>query len=653
MAASTPRPQLLASVPSTESSPPPSPVPLYASASTQQSGGVEFNHHHRHRFLPLPSHQPLAGSTSDRPNIPTTTTSLRNQSARPRLPGRQETPPSPPNSVLLDQSPTSPSQPTLAEPIAEYPSSHQSITGTNVEGPGVTEHQTPPPSLKDRLARAFKGHKRGESDVSMSTNINPRDGASTSNHRRGDSDSTTITSTVAAAQNIKDNNAVLQTYTARTNLGFSPTRPDFYSHQWASPIRPNSQNHYTYGHGGTKRRIMNGGEVRVEILPHPSVIVERSAHDEEEEPDLFEEYEEQGSGDVQKSHGVNHVSDARHEDGYLIGVPNSLRHGDQRSQSDLDDYLPPLNRSPATMGDSSPRSQTATTFETGLSGDNDSSGDSRERRYAEESTVSFGFENFHMGSESDSYFAGLPSPNPDSVDSARTGLYGSSGMASSGVLASMSQGDLSAQGRSNSSLGGYTASKSSGGVAGRPGLSRNHSSSSHLLARQRGTQVPGSGSSPMEDALAKELKRLSKISAGSGVSGVAIVVTSNGPASSVGEDSDDDADADGRRWTKEEKGKGRAPRSVDGGNGGMPGRNGSDVRLGNHEGRHRSGSGISGVSGWSLEGQSSGAGSGSEGGDDDSRGLLKGVDETKKRKLKSQVAPKGVLVHEGDERYDL
>ena len=651
MAASTPRPQLpvLASAPSTESSPPPSPVPLYASASTHQSGGVEFNHHHRHQFLPLPSHQPLAASTSDHPNIPTTTT-LRNQSTRPRLPGRQETPPSPPNSVLLDQSPISPSQPTLAEPIAEYPSSRQSITGTNVEGPGVTEHQTPPPSLKDRLARAFKGHKRGESDVSMSTNINPRDGASTSNHRRGDSDSTAITSTAAAAQNIKDNNAVLQTYTARTNLGFSPTRPDFYSHQWASPIRPNSQNHYTYGHGGTKRRIMNGGEVRVEILPHPSVIAESSALEEEEEPDFFEEYEEQGGGDTQKSHGINRVSDARH-DRYLIGAPGSLRRGDQRSQSDLDNYLPPLNHSPATMGDSSPRSHTATTLETGLSGDNDSSGDSRERRYTEESTASFGFENFHMASENDSYFAGLPSPNPDS-DSARTGLYGSSGMASSGVLASMSQGDLSTHGRSNSSLGGYTASKSSGGVvAGRPGLSRNHSSSSHLLARQRGTQVPGSGSSPMEDALAKELKRLSKISAGSGVSGVAIVVTSDGPTSSVGEDSDDDAD--GRRWTKEEKGKGRAPRSVDSGNGGMPGHNGSDLRLGNHEGRHRSGSGISRVSGLSLEGQSSGAGSGSEGGDDDSRGLLKGVDQTKKRKLKSQVAPKGVLVHEGDERYDL
>ncbi|PWW71879.1 hypothetical protein C7212DRAFT_366874 [Tuber magnatum] len=186
MAASTPRPQLLASVPSTESSPPPSPGPLDASASTQQSSSAKFNPHHRHRFLPLPSHQPLAASTSDHPTIPTT---LPNQSARPRLPGRQETPPSPPNSVLLDHSPTSPSQPTLAEPIAEYPSSHQSITGTNAEEPGATEHQTPPPSLKDRLARAFKGHKRGESDVSMSTNINPRDGASTSNHCHNNSDS--------------------------------------------------------------------------------------------------------------------------------------------------------------------------------------------------------------------------------------------------------------------------------------------------------------------------------------------------------------------------------------------------------------------------------------------------------------------------------
>ena len=651
MAASRPRSQLLASAPSTESSPPPSPVPLHASASTQQSSGIEFNHHHRHQFLPLPSHQPLAASTSDHPNIPTT---LRNQSAaRPRLPGRQETPPSPPNSVLLDQSPTSPSQPTLAEPIAEYPSSHQSITGTNVEGPGVTEHQTPPPSLKDRLARAFKGHKRGESDVSMSTNINPRDGASTSNHRRGDSDSTAVTSTIATAQNIKDNNAVLQTYTARTNLGFSPTRPDFYSHQWASPIRPNSQNHYTYGHGGTKRRIMNGGEVRVEILPHPSVIAETSAYDEEEEEsNLFEEYKEQGGGDAQKSHGIDRVSDAQHEDRYLIETPNPLRCGDQHSRSDLDNYLPPLNRSPATMGDSSPRSQTATTFETGLSGDNESSGDSRERRYVEESTASFGFENFHMGSENDSFFAGLPSPNPDS-GSARTGLYSSSGMASSGVLASLSQGDVSTQTRSNSSLGGYTASRSSGGVVGRPGSSRNHSSSSHLLALQRGTQVPSSGStgSPMEDALTKEIKRLSKISAGSGVSGVAIVVTSDEPASSFGEDSDDDAD--GQRWTKEEKGKGRAPRSVDSGNGGMPERNGSDLQLENLGGRHRSGSGISRVSGWSLEGHSSGAGSGSEGGDDDSRGLLKGVDQAKKRKLKSQVAPEGMLVHEGDERYHL
>ncbi|KAG0635850.1 hypothetical protein HOY80DRAFT_1056004 [Tuber brumale] len=633
MAASTSHPQLLASVPSTESSPPPSPVPLDASASIKQSSGVEF----KHRFLPLPSHRPLAASTSDHPNIPA---AAPDQSARPRLPGRQETPPSPPNSVLLDQSPTSPSQPTLAEPIAEHPSSPRSISGTNVEVPGVTEHQTPPPSLKDRLARAFKGHKRGESDVSMSTNINPRDGASTSNHRHNNSGSTVVTSTTATAQNIRDNNnTILQTFTSKTNLGFSPTKPDFYTHQWASPIRPNSQNHYTYGHGGTKRRIMNGGEVRVEILPRPSVIAERSAREEGENPGLFEEYEEQGGGDAHKSHVVDHVS---YEDGYLVGTPAPPRHGGRRSQNDLDNYLPPLNLSPATMGDSSPRSRTATSLETVLSGDSDSSSGSRERRFVEESTASFDFEDLRVGSENDSYFAGLPSPNPDS-GSARTGLYGSSGMASSGVLASLSQGDLSTQARSNSSLGGYTTGKSSSGAVGR-------SSSSHLLALQRGTQVPGSGSSPMEDAVGKEIKRLSKISAGSGVSGVAIVVTSDEPASDFGEGSDDDADD--QRWTKEEKGKGRAPRSVGSGNGSMAERGGSDARLGNHKEHHRSGSGISRVSGWSLGDQSGGGGSGSEGGDDDSRELLKGIDQTKNRKLKSQVAPKGVLVHEGDGRYD-
>ncbi|RPA94278.1 hypothetical protein L873DRAFT_1793060 [Choiromyces venosus 120613-1] len=634
MATSALPPQLLVPVPSTESSPPPSPVPLDASASIQQSSSVKFNQPRRQQFLPLPSHQPLAASTSDHPNIPPT---FRNQSTRPRLPGRQETPPSPPNSVLLDQSPTFPSQPTLAEPIAEYPSSRQSITGTNVEGPGASEHQTPPSSLKDRLTRAFKGHKRGESDVSMSTNINPRDGASTSNHRHNNSDSTVVTSTTAAAQNIKDNNTILQTYAARANLGFSPTKPDFYTHQWASPIRPNSQNHYTYGHGGTKRRIMNGGEVRVEILPHPSVIAETSAYEEEEKPGLFEEYKGQGRGNPQRGQGVNHLGDAQLDDAYHIETPDS-RPSSRRSQSDLNNYLPPLNHSPATMGDTSPSSQTATTLGSAVSRDIDSSGYSWERMFVEESTASFGFENFHMESENDSYFAGLPSPNIDN-ESTFTGLYGSSGMASSGVLASVSQGDLSTQARSNSSLGGYSASKNSGSVVGRPGLSRNHSSSSHYLALQRGAQVPSSGHSPIEDALAKELKRLSKISAGSGVSGVAIVVTSDEPAStSVGEDSDDDGED--QRWTKEEKGKGRAPRSVDSSNGGMVERGGSGARLGNHKEHHRSGSGISRVSGWSLGDQSGGTGSGSDGGDDDSRELLKGVDQSKKRKLKSQMAPK-------------
>lgn len=400
---------------------------------------------------------------------------------------------------------------------------------------------------------------------------------------------------------------------------------------------------------------MKGGEVRVEILPHPSLAIGmRAARDERERFGPIDERREVLIHGADKRHGTedaigNDRDDSRDDgDHPRTSTPASLYYrAASVAPQNLDGYLAPYNRS--SGGTEGPPTHDGT-VNSGSTPSTISSTISHERRFIEDATLSFGFEGFHIAAmnpdgDNDGFFAGLGSQELGSVSS-HADPYTSSCMASSGALNCLSQTDINAAVGGSSSLLGCVSSKSGSGPPSRLGMSSNISGNSYYLARQRGSSgnLSNSGTPPYEEAVSRELKRLSKISAGSGVSGVAIVVTADGAASTrVAESiSDDEAEAV-QRWTKEEKGKGRAVRSATSGNG-------SDTRPGNQKGRHgRSGSGISG---W-TEGDQSASGSASEGGDDDSKGLLKEVDRDRKRKLKAQSVPRGVLVHEGDARYNL
>ncbi|KAH8150792.1 uncharacterized protein LAJ45_04973 [Morchella importuna] len=552
------------------SSPPPSPVetatPSSPTAARQNEKQALVDHHSQRQQQPLLDIDTTVAPATEAEIVVKTPTN------RPRLPGRQETPPSPPNSVVLGPSPVSPDVPS---PVG--PSVHQRM------GLGHPEDSTPPASLKQRITRVFKvGHKRGESDLSRTTN--------------------TTDDTIQ-----RDTSSSYLPTPLKENSPMQPNRPSFYARQSTGPIRPISQ--FDNG-GGSNQRIINGGEVRVEILPHPSLMVGDSSR----HGNSLEGSPSGGKGN---------------SDRYYRYYSRSTRLGNQEFDEEDEEtesrilnsgiegngYLPPLNRLQAAPQPSLPqthRRQTATTIE---------SAGSQERRYVEES-MTFGFEGFHIGNGSgfsDGTYAGLSGPSSPTCPSG-TGVYEGSGKASSSVLNYMNQSDPNAPSRNGSNKTTLTNGRGSGGMS-RPVMSRNASSNSYFSPgiRRLSSGVGRSGSPQLDEAVNRELKRLSKISAGSGASGFAMVITADGAASTRFD----------RDFSDEEM-------DVIASGGGTQGRKKAKERQC-----------------LLLRVKADGSEHSSDNGDSDGIRLLSGIGGFgARRKLKSQEVPKGVLVHEGDPRYE-
>lgn len=583
------------------SSPPPSPVetatpssPAAARRNGKQALVDQHHHYQRQQQQPLPDiDTAIAPATKVEIVVKTPTN-------RPRLPGRQETPPSPPSSVVLGPSPVSPEVPLPVGLPAHYRM-----------GLGHPEESTPPASLKQRITRVFKvGHKRGESDLSRTTNATDdtiqRD--TTSNH---------------------------QPTPLKENSPMPLNRPSFYATQSTGQIRPTSQ--FNIG-GSSDGGLISGGEVRVEILPHPNLTIGNSS----KHRNLLEgsSKKEQGSSDPygrynRSSELVKQKVNEEEEEGM----------GSQMLGSGVEkhSYLPPLNRLQVVPQPSSiQRRQTATTIE---------SAGSQERRYVEES-MSFGFEGFHIGDGSgfgNGTYTGLSGPNSP-MYSIESGVYAGSGKASSSVLNYMNQSDPSAPSRNGSNKTALTDERGSHRMS-RPVMSRNASSNSCFSPgiRSLSSGLGRSGSPQFDEAVNRELKRLSKISAGSGASGFAMIITADGAASTRFDKDFSDEEMDvitsERKFTKEEKGKGKAVPSA------------STSATGSKDGESHGGYQGAGhhhtISDASKFIRSDGSEHSSDNGDSDGKRLLPGIGGFgARRKLKSQEVPKGVLVHEGDPRYE-
>lgn len=498
--------------------------------------------------------------------------------------------------VLGDLSPVSPAT-VQSSPSPVAPTNQRTVLQE-------LEHRdrTPPQSLKQRITRVFKvGHKRAASDLSRST-------MSTNDDTAHQDTSGYMPSP------LKENES---SYTRNFNLHARKTG--------ATTIQPIMTNYFNNNAGPAKRTIMNGGEVRVEIRPGPSTM--EDSRNQGSAPGRGMKAEDDSASYDKYYTRTSREADEQFEGYYEeedIERPSMTRPGNE-----MDAYLPPLNRN-------TPTPQRNLTVNS-----NDSTG-SQERRYAEES-VSFGFEGFHIGGESvysDGTHTGLSNPTSPGA------FYSNSGKASSSVLNYINQSELNMLSRNPSS------GKSSG-VLGRPGMSRNASSTSYFSPGvRRAPSVPASpGTVQLDEAVARELKRLSKISAGSGASVFAMVITADGAASTRLEEEFSDKElerAAERKFTKEEKGKGKAESSAISGS--ITERNGSDSHGGKQEKGHQHT-----TSDYSEFVNGTYSHDSSQNGDSDgTAGLLKGMDERNpRRKLKSQEVPKGVLVHEGDARYDL
>jgi len=346
---------------------------------------------------------------------------------------------------------------------------------------------------------------------------------------------------------------------------------------------------------------MNGGEVRIEIIP-----------------------QQIGGADEAKS--GNSDGSMKYYDYYTRSKTSGL------PSAHDDDSIPDIDDSNFSSQRFVPSLRPVMTLHTPVrdtTSDTRSSSESRERRFVEDS-VAHGFEGFHFGVTGDGAFCSTPEeihpPRTDSDVSLRP-IDTNSRKASSSVLNHSSQSDSNAN-RSHSSL----ARKNTGGsMARRPALNRDLSSSSFII---NGRTISGQSANPTEE-VTRELRRLSKISAGSGVSGVAIVVTADGPASTKrSADSDEDESFEGPRFTREEKGKARAA---------------SSEPPGSHEQRSHTRS-LSGQSEWTTGTERTHRSDDNS----DSKSLLPAVLEiVQSRKLKAQEPRSDVLVHQGDPKYEL
>ncbi|KAA8903588.1 hypothetical protein FN846DRAFT_53749 [Sphaerosporella brunnea] len=545
--------------PSQESSPPPSP----ASRTSSLEGHDADPALKSQQTLPSFSAESLASSKPSTLDADASTT-------RPRHPGRQETPPSPPNSVLLNTRGEGRSPVTGDSSPRETMGAEVSKTAQDAE--------TPNSSLMDRFSRAFRGHKRGSSENSWSTK------GGYGRHKKDNSNSTNTTANPLSLTRIQT------AASSKTSLQDEPDSAErllFFSYsQDGSPVSPNSTGQGTGR--GFGRRVMRGGEVRIEISQQQLPGIDDTTGNSDNSMKYYDYY-------TKSNASRQEIESASDNDGQAFQfTPSAAR----RQQG--------LARKP--------------TVET------ESSSESRERRFVEDS-MARRFEGFHFGVGSDGANSPTPPvpglPRADSDTSSRP-INADSRKPSSNVLSQMSQTGSSAS-RSQSSS---TRNATIGSSSGRPGLNRGPSSSSFII--QGGRLSPQRGS---PEELSQELKRLSKISAGSGVSGLAIVVTADGAASSHRTvDHDDDDSYEGPRWTREEKGKGRAASS----------------EPGTHDQRSHSRS-MSGRSAWTAGTEHTRTSDSN----DDSQSLLPALPEIKQtRKLLSQEPSKDVLVQLADPRYE-
>ncbi|KAL7268004.1 hypothetical protein RUND412_009388 [Rhizina undulata] len=654
-------PAALRSQHSTESSPPPSPTNLPFSQQTDeaasQAGVAATQLKHEQSLLSLVASN--ASSTNSDSAESNSRHPSSEQQLRARLPGRQETPPSPPNSLLVPHhennfqvNPTPP----LPMEIVTSPTAIPSRASSSAAGRDAFVEPTPPSSFKDRFTRVFKsGHRRQESDASQSTVVGFVPSSEARSHRPQNSVSTTATTqpatiitttnTTTTATTASAKHHDRQSFYERESSSVASSPSDFYAPHLTSPKRY-SRSSYQQVSRETQRQIMSGGEVRIQIKPHPSMA----------SPGLdFESkrYAEADGGEKYYRYHTRTRSDLGSQDSY-DGRDLELTIGgmEDPSMDDTQEFHYSSEVLDSSFLEEPYHLHPNNVVYTGTSHLNrsgtvitKSSNGSMERKYAEEVAASFNFEGFHFGLD-DNYGFEENSLNhhdhdpfdaePPSPAITRPHMYATSNFASSGVL------NVNQNGTTNSNSGSPTANipRSYSGNGSRPGFPRNISSSSYINGRSS------------QDEIVRELSRLSKISGGSGVSGLAIVITADGAASTkVGEDDHDTVESDeGPRWTKEEKGKGRARSSGSGSllSNGKNGKPQQNPQCHKHSG--------SGVSGWTSGEQSEHGDEGTETDSDNGTSrLLASSNESKNftgKKLKGQEVEKGVLVHEGDQRYE-
>lgn len=462
-------------------------------------------------------------------------------------------------------------------------------------------------SLMEKFTRVFRGHKRGSSENSWSTTK-----GGYRRHRKDNSHSTNSTGNpLSLHYPMASSHTSLQ-----DDLEPTIEKQGLYPHNKnISPnISPISAISASQGYVGssTGRRIINGGEVRIEIFPQQQ----------------------------QRQSTVRDVALLGHNDGsmkyydyYTRSKPTSPAGTQEDDISEHD--ISPVRFVPSLIPTTQPQHRTLRSRHDLVRNgtvDTQSSSESRERRYVEESMArEYGGFQFEVTTDSPTSYAPVGMPRTESETSSRP-FDRTSRKASSGVLNDPSRSD-SSNSRSQSSL---TRNGTTGSTSRRPVMSREISSSSFIINGRISTQ--GAGGSTTEEQFAQGLKRLSKISAGSGVSGVAIVVTADGPAStrrsagSDGADDDDDRHG-GSKWTREEKGKARAPSS----------------EPGTHDQRSHTRS-RSGQSEWTI----GTAPTRSSDDYDDSKSLIPAIpDILQTRKLKAQEPNEDVIVHPADPRYEL
>lgn len=507
---------------------------------------------------------------------------------RPAFVARQVTPPSPPNSLLLPEGGGEQMDPAAA---AATPRHHRlAAAAAAAATPQDPEGQTPPSSFRDKFSRVFKaGHRRGSSGASISANPG---------YRRHQKDTSASTST---------SNPLAQTLTAssRSSTAHNPgaEKPPFYAAEPAA--------------GSRSSRTGFGGEVRVQIH-RPATEPRTTGLDVQQQ----QQQQREGYGDGSSKYYEYYTksSSAHSQDEEMSD--------DEREQQGIDwTRADPRYITPLPAGQQGGVDRTATL-------QSHHSSESQERHYAEEATSSFGFEGFHFGLPEDNssstersrtvsvgvsipesgvggYALSSSPPRAGSPMSQDPSLYGSlSGKASSSVLNAP---------RSHSSLGGYNPStRSPSGASRPPPMPRNISSGSAI-------RLPSSGSSRHSEDIARELKRLSKISAGSGMSGMAIVVPADGAA---------DEEDESMRFTTEEKGKWRAS---------------STAYVPGHQ--HTQSGATEWVDG-PEERRSEERRSASEDNDDSRRLLRESAEFFGEKKLRSQVPAKDVIVHQADPQYD-